>query len=115
MVWGVSSVGVTWITADPVTAACADVPAPVACDDDDGTDADWFGVAAELLFEGATVFAGDAEGCDDCAATPCAVVRTKTVGRMTRVFRRNEKDLKLLTPRKYKSERTCSLKRLILI
>src|SRR4030095_5550599 len=58
-VWGVSSVGVTWIAADPVTAPCADVPAPVACDDDDGTDADWFGVAAELLFDGATVFAGD--------------------------------------------------------
>jgi hypothetical protein len=96
-------------------AAWAVVPPPVACDGDDGTDTDLFGVVAELLFDGAAVFAGDAEGCDDCAAAPCAVVRARTVGRITRVFRRNEKDLKLLAPRKYKSERTCSLKRLVLI
>ena len=103
----------TWIIAD-VTAACADVAAPLTCDGDDGTDADWFGVAGELLLDVAAGFAGDAEGCDDCAAAPCAVVRTRTVGRITRVFKRNEKDLKLLAPGKHKSERTCSLKRLVL-
>ena len=101
--------------ADEVTVACADVAAPLACVGDDGTDVDRFGVAGELLLDVAAAFAGDAEGCDDCAAAPCAVVRTRTVGRMARVFRRNEKDLKLLAPKKHKSERKCSLKRLVLI
>jgi hypothetical protein len=77
----------------------------------DWAGADWFGDADDVAFEGVDVFAdGDAAGCDDCAAAPYAVVRAKTVGRMTREFRRNEKDLKLLTPRNAKASVHARLK-----
>jgi hypothetical protein len=44
-------------------------------------------------------------GWDDWATATIAVIRIKTVGRKTRVFEvRRKKELKLPTPRKYKSE-----------
>jgi len=60
--------------------------------------------------EGDGVFEGGWFEEDDCPAAVKAVIRTKTVGRITRLFGLiKEKDLKIADSRKHKSERTCSL------